>query len=128
LPSLLLIGLYAGYILSMSIFKPASMPVLPPEARNLREPDGSSGVPSLLVLLVVSVAAAIGFAALYGESNATGVMATAVGVGVALAAATVNRVFKIGLLSRIAERIVFVLVPPLALIFLVLGTIFMGIA
>ncbi len=128
LPSLLLIGLYAGYILSVSIFKPASMPALPLEARNLREPDGSSGVPSLLILLAVSIGAAFGFAALYGESNATGMIATAVGVGVALAAATINRVFKIGLLSRIAEKIVFVLIPPLALIFLVLGTIFLGIA
>jgi tripartite ATP-independent transporter DctM subunit len=33
-----------------------------------------------------------------------------------------------GLLSRIAERATFVLIPPLALIFLVLGTIFIGVA
>jgi tripartite ATP-independent transporter DctM subunit len=33
-----------------------------------------------------------------------------------------------GLLSRIAERATFVLIPPLALIFLVLGTIFLGVA
>jgi TRAP-type mannitol/chloroaromatic compound transport system permease large subunit len=33
-----------------------------------------------------------------------------------------------GLLSRMAERVTFVLIPPLALIFLVLGTIFLGIA
>src|SRR4030095_9232786 len=32
------------------------------------------------------------------------------------------------LLSRIAERVTFVLIPPLALIFLVLGTIFLGVA
>ena len=35
---------------------------------------------------------------------------------------------KLGLLSRMAERVTFVLIPPLALIFLVLGTIFLGIA
>ena len=35
---------------------------------------------------------------------------------------------KLGLLSRLAERVVFVLIPPLALVFLVLGTIFLGIA
>ena len=35
---------------------------------------------------------------------------------------------KLGLLSRIAERVTFVLIPPLALIFLVLGTIFLGVA
>ena len=33
-----------------------------------------------------------------------------------------------GLLSQIAERATFVLIPPLALIFLVLGTIFLGVA
>ena len=33
-----------------------------------------------------------------------------------------------GLLSGLAEQVVFVLVPPLALIFLVLGTIFIGLA
>ena len=34
----------------------------------------------------------------------------------------------IGLLSRMAERVTFVLIPPLGLIFLVLGTIFLGVA
>jgi tripartite ATP-independent transporter DctM subunit len=51
-----------------------------------------------------------------------------VGVGVAFALAVLNRVTKMGLLSRMAERVTFVLIPPLALIFLVLGTIFLGIA
>ena len=32
------------------------------------------------------------------------------------------------MLSRIAERVTFVLIPPLMLIFLVLGTIFLGVA
>ena len=41
---------------------------------------------------------------------------------------SVNRVLKLGLLSRMAERVTFVLIPPLALIFLVLGTIFLGVA
>ncbi len=40
----------------------------------------------------------------------------------------INRALKLGLLSRIAERVTFVLIPPLALIFLVLGTIFLGVA
>jgi tripartite ATP-independent transporter DctM subunit len=40
----------------------------------------------------------------------------------------VNRLFKLGLLSRLAEQVTFVLIPPLVLIFLVLGTIFLGIA
>src|SRR5690606_20767209 len=42
--------------------------------------------------------------------------------------ALVNRLFRLGLLSRLAEQVTFVLIPPLVLIFLVLGTIFLGIA
>jgi len=40
----------------------------------------------------------------------------------------INKVSRAGLLSRMAERVTFVLIPPLLLIFLVLGTIFLGIA
>src|ERR1700676_5512573 len=56
------------------------------------------------------------------------VVGTSVAVGVAFFAAVLNRILKLALLSRLAERVVFVLIPPLALIFLVLGTIFLGIA
>ena len=55
-------------------------------------------------------------------------VATSVGRASRRPAASLNRLFKLGLLSRLAERVVFVLIPPLALIFLVLGTIFLGVA
>jgi TRAP-type mannitol/chloroaromatic compound transport system permease large subunit len=42
--------------------------------------------------------------------------------------AVANRVTHLGLLSKLAERVTFVLIPPLLLIFLVLGTIFLGMA
>jgi tripartite ATP-independent transporter DctM subunit len=45
-------------------------------------------------------------------------------LGLALA----NRLLKLGLLSKLTEQVTFVLIPPLVLIFLVLGTIFLGIA
>jgi tripartite ATP-independent transporter DctM subunit len=67
IPGLTLSGLYALFILIMTIVKPSSAPALPPEARSLR-----------------------GFA--------------------------------------LARRVVVSLVPPLTLIFLVLGTIFIGVA
>ena len=51
-----------------------------------------------------------------------------VGVLLAFVIAVVNKVTRLGLLSRMAERVTFVLIPPLLLIFLVLGTIFLGIA
>jgi tripartite ATP-independent transporter DctM subunit len=67
LPGLVLTGLYVGYVVLMSVFKPASAPALPPEARSVRG-------------------------------------------------------------GRLLLRVLLVLVPPLFLIFLVLGTIFLGIA
>ncbi len=42
--------------------------------------------------------------------------------------ALANKLLKLGLLSRLAQQVVIVMTPPLALIFLVLGTIFIGIA
>ena len=67
IPGFLLMAMYTGYILLVSIVKPQLVPALPPEARSLR-----------------------------------------------------------GL--KLARRVLTSLVPPLVLIFLVLGTIFMGIA
>jgi tripartite ATP-independent transporter DctM subunit len=132
IPGLTLAGLYALYALIVSFAKPAWAPALPAEARTLREPDGSSGTPSLAVLVAVAAAAAVAFAKLALPANAPTdemlVESTAVGVGVAFAAAVINRATRLGLLSRIAERVTFVLIPPLALIFLVLGTIFLGVA
>ena len=42
--------------------------------------------------------------------------------------AVANRFLGLRLLSNLAQQVIFVLIPPLALIFLVLGTIFLGIA
>src|SRR5690606_336243 len=56
------------------------------------------------------------------------IMSITVGSFLALGLALVNRVFRLGLLSRLAEQVTFVLIPPLVLIFLVLGTIFLGLA
>jgi tripartite ATP-independent transporter DctM subunit len=67
LPALVLTGLYFLYVIGRSLFHPASVPALPPEARILR-----------------------GF--------------------------------------KLIRRVLLVMIPPLALIFLVLGTIFLGIA
>jgi len=66
-PGLLLVAVYAGFIITMSLLQPKSVPALPPEARSLR-----------------------GF--------------------------------------KLARKVMVSLIPPLALIFLVLGTIFIGLA
>jgi len=132
IPGVTLAGLYALYALIVTLIKPKWAPALPQEARTLREADGTSGTRSLVVLVLIASAAAIGFAKYkYGPDGPTDemlVVSTAVGVGMAFVAAVINHFTKLGLLSRIAERVTFVLIPPLALIFLVLGTIFLGVA
>ncbi len=132
IPGISLACIYAVYAMGVCVVKPAWAPALPLEARTLREPDGSGGTRSLLVMTIVAAASAIAFAHWkYGPDDPTDemlVVATSVGAGVAFFAALLNRVFKLGLLSRLAERVIFVLIPPLALIFLVLGTIFLGVA
>ena len=49
-------------------------------------------------------------------------------IGILYALALVNCATGVALMSEITERVIIALVPPLALIFLVLGTIFVGIA
>jgi tripartite ATP-independent transporter DctM subunit len=56
------------------------------------------------------------------------IMSMTVASFLALGLAGLNRLVKLGLLSKLAERVTFVLIPPLVLIFLVLGTIFLGLA
>ncbi len=134
LPGLALAGLYALFIGVLAVVKPHWVPALPPEARMLREPSGNTGMQSLLVLFSVATMAALAY-----DQTATRadiprplderiVLATALAVTVAFVAAFTNRAFKLNLLSAMAEKVTFVLVPPLALIFLVLGTIFLGVA
>ena len=131
IPGFVLTGLYVGYIVLVSFIKPHWVPALPPEARTIREADGTSGLRSLTILSTVSLIIAVAFAKWLPDTTPTDetiVVSMCVGVGVAFFAALINKVAKLGLLSNMAERVTFVLIPPLALIFLVLGTIFLGIA
>jgi TRAP-type mannitol/chloroaromatic compound transport system permease large subunit len=130
-PGFVLTGLYLLYVVGMAMFKPQSAPALPPEARVFREPNGRTGLASLLVLTTISTAVALYWASIQPEEKAldeTIVVAMCIGMGVSFVAAVLNRVTRMGLLSQMAEKVTFVLIPPLALIFLVLGTIFIGVA
>jgi TRAP-type mannitol/chloroaromatic compound transport system permease large subunit len=124
-PGLVLTGLYMGYVLLMTIIKPNSMPALPLEARTL-----GSGVMSLVVALIVAVAIAYGANRIliphYGQN--ADIWGATIAIIVIYIAAIVDKGLKTGLMSRLAQQVVIVLIPPLALIFLVLGTIFLGIA
>jgi TRAP-type mannitol/chloroaromatic compound transport system permease large subunit len=130
-PGFVLTGLYVGYILLTTLARPAFAPALPADARTIREPDGSSGLRSLGILFVACVALAVLYAKSRPAKTPTDeliVVSMCVGVGAAFLLAVANKALKLGLLSRMAERVTFVLIPPLGLIFLVLGTIFLGIA
>ena len=131
-PGLMLTGFYALYVAAVAIVRPSHVPAMPLEARTLREDDGSSGLRSLAVLTAMSVAGAWLFIERFYEDGAPrdemAVIAAMAAIGIAFVAAMINRLFGLGLLSRMAERVTFVLIPPLGLVFLVLGTIFIGIA
>ncbi len=141
MPALLLVGLYLLFVVAVAIVKPAWAPALPPQARIHAEPDGASGHVSLLVLLALCALAGHGWSTVHasivnpvlGRELAPArdeifILSTTVASMLALLLALANRVCGFGLLSRLAERVTFVLIPPLVLIFLVLGTIFLGIA
>ncbi len=141
-PGFILTGMYVGYVFVLAFIKPQWVPALPAEARTIREDNGKAGLLSLLLLTIVSSGSAVYFAKHYaqvqtwwkGEAvtsvalDETIVVSMCLGVILAFAIAVVNKVTRLGLLSRMAERVTFVLIPPLLLIFLVLGTIFLGIA
>jgi TRAP-type mannitol/chloroaromatic compound transport system permease large subunit len=131
IPGFTLTGLYILYVLICTVARPQWAPALPQEARTIRESSGSSGMPSLVAVLVLAAGGAFLFAKTRPDTTPTDeliVVSLCVGVGIAFVLAVANRALRLGLLSRMAERVTFVLIPPLALIFLVLGTIFLGVA
>ncbi|MDP2680857.1 MAG: TRAP transporter large permease subunit [Rhodoferax sp.] len=141
LPGLMLVGVYLLFVVLVAIFKPALVPALPEEARIYREASGSSGHRSLLVLFIIC--AVVGYTwsqvhdglmmqwlerPLPSARDEIVIMSMTLASITGLVLAIINRVTKMALLSRLAEQVTFVLMPPLILIFLVLGTIFLGIA
>ncbi len=142
IPGFALTGLYIGYVVLLTFIRPNWVPALPPEARTIREDNGTSGLRSLLMLSIVSTALAVYLGQHYAQvvswfkgeevlavaTDETIVVSLCAGVMLAFVIALINKVTRMGLLSRMAERVTFVLIPPLLLIFLVLGTIFLGVA
>jgi TRAP-type mannitol/chloroaromatic compound transport system permease large subunit len=141
LPGFMLVGLYCLVIVAAAFLKPDWVPALPMEARTYREDSGRSGHASLFVLLGIClvvgvmmernypalVSAFTGAAASPPEDEAV-VMSLTVAVALAFLFALVDKILRLNLLSKLARQVTFVLIPPLLLIFLVLGTIFLGIA
>jgi TRAP-type mannitol/chloroaromatic compound transport system permease large subunit len=133
IPGIVLSGLYAGYVFLVTMLFPKATPGLPIEAIGFREPDGSRGLISLGLLTLASAV----FAWLImrnAESHGADyvVLSLFFGILFAFGVAVVNWVIArftgFRFLSDMAQQTTFVMVPPLFLIFLVLGTIFIGIA
>jgi TRAP-type mannitol/chloroaromatic compound transport system permease large subunit len=125
LPGLILTGIYCLYVFAVTIVKPGAAPALPEHARILT----GSPLP-LAVLTAAGIAIGVGAYQYLKDSleNGAGIWSATIAIAAVYFAAVADRSFNGGLLSDLAQRVVIVLIPPLALIFLVLGTIFLGVA
>lgn len=132
-PGLMLTGIYILYLFFVSVINKDALPALPPEACHLTESNGKNGYLSFFAVLGLSALAGLlvyhlGQSPSEDGASTSPITALTSGVAVALLITTLNKVLKLGLISRLTESVVFVLIPPLALIFLVLGTIYLGVA
>lgn len=130
IPGLVLSSIYAGYVFAVATLFPKAAPGLPLDAIIYKESNGKRGVMSLFVVVVLSgVSSYLYMRTTEVRAGADFVVLTmSLGVAISFAIAVINRLMRLRLLSAIAEQVIFVMVPPLALIFLVLGTIFIGVA
>ncbi|HLQ92338.1 MAG TPA: TRAP transporter large permease subunit [Xanthobacteraceae bacterium] len=129
-PGVALAALYAIYVFVVTRLYPRAAPGLPAEALVHREADGKRGVISLAIVAMVAVICAYLFMRTTNvKAGADFVILTmALTSAIAFMVALLSKLLRLGLLSKLAEQVIFVMVPPLALIFLVLGTIFIGVA
>jgi TRAP-type mannitol/chloroaromatic compound transport system permease large subunit len=126
LPGLIIVGLYCAYILGVTIIRPDWAPALPEEARPL----GAAGW-SMLAMIAAFAAIYIALATFVFHdysAETQEVWSATIAIIALYIFALLNRGLKLGLLSKMTEQVIIVLIPPLALVFLVLGTIFLGIA
>jgi GntP family gluconate:H+ symporter len=142
IPAFALVLIYMLAMVVLAVARPKWLPALPPEALIYNEPNGASGHKSLAVLTLLSAVVFVLFfqnyaalsLALGGDPQTpppideTIVISLLVTIFTAWLLAVLDKLLRLNLLSELARRVTFVLIPPLLLIFLVLGTIFLGIA
>ncbi|MGI9403414.1 MAG: TRAP transporter large permease subunit [Hyphomicrobium sp.] len=133
LPGLMLAGFYVIYVFIISTFVRGAAPGLPAEAIGYRAADGSRGYRSLLILaLVCGVIAWVAMRDTTYVGADFAILTLGLGVCIAFAVAVVNWVLHqaagVRFLSPLGQQVTFLMMPPLLLIFLVLGTIFIGVA
>jgi TRAP-type mannitol/chloroaromatic compound transport system permease large subunit len=149
IPGFILTGLYMLYTLAMSLVTPKALPATPPEARSFGEGAeysrvlAASALPLLLLVWGMFILfdpedGLVPFAPLgraVGGRFQTWLLDPNTGSVVALVVLAVVYYVYVGLValrsrpvSLAVRRVIGALLPPLVLIFLVLGTIFRGIA
>jgi TRAP-type mannitol/chloroaromatic compound transport system permease large subunit len=142
IPAFLLVGIFVVAMMILAVVRPKWVPALPPEALVYHEKNGNSGHKSLGILTLASILVGqqtfthwaswkvkLGADALMGTpTDERVVMALMVGILFAWLVAIIDKLVRTNLLSTLARQVTFVLIPPLLLIFLVLGTIFLGVA
>jgi len=133
IPGIVLAGLYALYIFLITLIWPKATPGLPAQAVGFREAGGGRGLGSLAALAIAS--GVFGWFMMRNSDThgadfvvLTMFFAILFAFAVAVVNWLTNRYMGFRFLSHIAQQTTFVMVPPLFLIFLVLGTIFIGVA
>jgi TRAP-type mannitol/chloroaromatic compound transport system permease large subunit len=130
LPGLILSSLYASYIFIVTTLSPNRAPGLPFEAQTYKDADGKVHRLSLLVVVLISGALAYLLVRQFAIRGAADFVVLSLFAGsiIAFLIALLDRILRLNLLSLITKQVIFVMIPPLTLIFLVLGTIFIGVA
>ena len=140
LPAALIVGAYALLVLGMSFIKPQWLPAMSRDAHPAREASGAGGYRSLALLSLASAACSWVLMQAYPQwllgigrnlappPDELVIVGLGVAIGTGFAAACLDRWLRFAWLSQLTHRVAFVLVPPLILIFLVLGTIYLGVA
>src|SRR5262249_52963000 len=108
IPGLTLAALYALFVAISSIVRPGAAPALPADGIVVRDQNGRVGYASLGVVVVAAFAAAY-FLADY--LNVIWAVALA-GLG-AYVVAVADKQLTLGLISRLAQQVVIVMMPPL---------------
>jgi TRAP-type mannitol/chloroaromatic compound transport system permease large subunit len=139
-PAALIIVCYAALVAILALLRPAWLPgvAADPKAVPARRRVGSLGAWALLAF--AGIAGAWAVSTLYPAlTRALGrefepppdervIVAVAIAAFIAIGAAAADRRYRIGWLSPLMQRAVLACAPPLVLIFLVLGTIYVGLA
>ncbi len=133
IPGIVLAGMYALYIFIVTNLFPNAAPGLPADAVGFRESESNRGLTSLALLAITS--GLVGYFTMRNQPYRGAdfvVLTMAVGIFFAFSCAVLSWIFGkitgVRILSSLAQQVTFVMVPPLFLIFLVLGTIFIGVA